>query len=76
MSTAGKRSLQKDLASRRLTLGLPLIILLTGCLRVDVAASAEIIRYDVVLRNGTIYDGSGGPAYRGDIGIKIGRAHV
>ena len=26
--------------------------------------------YDVILRNGVIYDGSGGPSYRGDVAIK------
>ena len=25
--------------------------------------------YDVIIRNGQIYDGSGSPSYRGDIGI-------
>ena len=28
--------------------------------------------FDVVLRNGMIFDGTGGPRYRADIGIKDG----
>ncbi len=37
------------------------IALLVGC--------AAPVEYDVVLRNGTIYDGSGSPSYAGDLAI-------
>jgi N-acyl-D-amino-acid deacylase len=41
------------------------------------AVSADTPRYDVIIRNGTIYDGSGGPAITGDVAITGGRiAHV
>ncbi|MCY2959024.1 MAG: D-aminoacylase [Planctomycetota bacterium] len=33
-------------------------------------ASSPSAEYDVVLRNGTIYDGGGGPPYRGDVAIR------
>ena len=26
--------------------------------------------FDIIIRNGTIYDGSGGPSYSGDIGLR------
>ena len=29
--------------------------------------------FDVLIRNGMIFDGTGGPRYRADIGIKDGR---
>ena len=34
------------------------------------AACARAPRYDVVIRGGTVYDGSGGPAARTDVGIR------
>ena len=51
--------------SKHLILLLPILTLifsLPGC-----SAPAE---YDVIVRNGEIYDGSGMPPFRGDIGIK------
>jgi len=43
--------------------------LLLGLLSVTVAACSTPTRYDVVIRNGTIYDGSGGEPIRGDVAI-------
>ncbi|MBV8686260.1 MAG: D-aminoacylase [Alphaproteobacteria bacterium] len=42
--------------------------LLAGC-----ATPGREARYDVVLRGGTIYDGSGGAPFTGDVGIKADR---
>ena len=41
-----------------------LFVLLCG------AACAGAPRYDVVIRGGAVYDGSGGPAARADVGIR------
>jgi N-acyl-D-amino-acid deacylase len=49
-----------------------LVLLLSACVQqpnVPAAASS----YDVVIRNGTIYDGSGGAPFRGDVAIAGGR---
>ena len=32
-----------------------------------------MVQYDTIIRNGEIYDGSGGAPYRGDIAIKSGK---
>jgi N-acyl-D-amino-acid deacylase len=40
-------------------------LLLPGC-----ATTSPTERYDVVVRDGTIYDGSGGPPYVGDVAIR------
>ena len=37
------------------------------------ATSAEPVTYDVLIRNGMIYDGSGGQPFAGDVGIKGNR---
>jgi N-acyl-D-amino-acid deacylase len=39
----------------------PLIIILSGC--------SGTQKYDILIRNGQIFDGSGSPSYTGDIGI-------
>src|ERR1044071_8335220 len=47
--------------------------LLAGLAFLAISASAAPPRpaaYDVVIRGGTIYDGSGAAPYRGDVGIK------
>ena len=41
-----------------------ILLLLAGC----VAPPAQ--QYDLILRNGTLYDGSGAPAYSGDVAIQ------
>jgi N-acyl-D-amino-acid deacylase len=40
---------------------LPLLLLVYGC--------SSHTEYDVLIRNGQIIDGSGSPAFKGDIGI-------
>ena len=40
---------------------LPLLLFVFGC--------SSHTEYDVLIRNGQIIDGSGSPAFRGDIGI-------
>ena len=40
------------------------------------AGAAQPPRYDVVIRGGTIYDGSGGTPYKGDVAIKADRIVV
>jgi N-acyl-D-amino-acid deacylase len=40
---------------------LPLLLIACGCI--------SNVKYDVLIRNGQIVDGSGSPAYKGDIGI-------
>ena len=40
---------------------IPLIILFTAC--------ESIYKYDIVIRNGTIIDGTGNPRFHGDIAI-------
>jgi len=44
---------------------IPVVILAVGL----AAACAAPVEYDVILRNGTIYDGSGSPPYVGDLAI-------
>jgi N-acyl-D-amino-acid deacylase len=46
---------------RFLKLILPLVLIISGC--------SKSAKYDVLIRNGSITDGSGSPAYIGDIGI-------
>ena len=48
---------------RRVVTGLTVAVMLAAC------AAACGPRYDVVIRGGTIYDGSGGPPRRADVGI-------
>jgi N-acyl-D-amino-acid deacylase len=42
----------------------PVLLLAAGC-----AAASAAPQYDIVVRGGTIYDGSGGAPYAGDVGI-------
>jgi len=45
----------------------PLLILIGGC---PTAIAADVQLYDVLIRGGTIYDGTLKPPYVADIGIK------
>jgi N-acyl-D-amino-acid deacylase len=45
-------------------------VLLTGCQQDDPPAEGTSVGYDLVLRGGTIYDGSGEPPYVGDLAIR------
>jgi len=45
----------------------PSLVALGGCAATPAPESA--VRYDVIVRNGVVYDGSGGPARRADLGI-------
>jgi N-acyl-D-amino-acid deacylase len=56
---------------RRFNLLRPLSLRLNLFLMLVLAAGcAPAVEYDVVLRNGTIYDGSGSPPYLGDLAIQ------
>jgi N-acyl-D-amino-acid deacylase len=44
-----------------------IFVFLIGCLAVTACSPAP--QYDVIIRNGTIYDGSGSPGYVGDVAI-------
>src|SRR6201992_4150193 len=37
------------------------------------AKGTDAMTYDILIKNGRIVDGSGGPSYRGDVGIKDGK---
>jgi N-acyl-D-amino-acid deacylase len=52
-------------------LGLVATLLATGCATGPaIAVRGAAPAYDVLIRGGTIYNGSGGPAYVGDVGIR------
>ncbi|MFL6748670.1 MAG: amidohydrolase family protein, partial [Sphingomicrobium sp.] len=53
--------------------GVAVAALAAALLQGSVANGAEPAAYDVLIRNGMIYDGSGGQPFAGDIGIKDGR---
>lgn len=50
--------------------GIATAALATALLQGSIASGAEPAAYDLLIRGGTIYDGSGGAPYAGDIGIK------
>jgi len=64
--------------------GLAAALLLTACAtaapvapKVDeVAAPAGQYDYDILIKGGTIYDGSGGKPYLADVGVKDGRINA
>src|SRR4051812_4766355 len=49
------------------------LCLLIGLFLTGPAAAADEETFDLVLRNGTIVDGTGNPWYRGDLAIRGGR---
>jgi N-acyl-D-amino-acid deacylase len=52
--------------TRRISLALVAVLGATALFAQDAARP----RYDVIIRNGTVYDGTGGPARRTDVAIK------
>src|SRR5687767_11038851 len=50
-------------------IGVASAALATALLHIGTAEGAEAPTYDVLIRNGVIYDGSGGEAYRGEVAI-------
>ena len=46
------------------------LLLVTACSGTPPKAADEVAPYDVIVRNGTVYDGTGGPARRADVGIR------
>jgi N-acyl-D-amino-acid deacylase len=49
-----------------------LLVLLAGCAPVQ-PVREPVEHYDLVIRNGVVYDGSGGPGRRADVGIRADR---
>ena len=59
------------LLQRHMLHSLGSVLLATGCLLLPACATVEPLQhYDVIVRDGTIYDGSGGAPYIGDIAIR------
>jgi len=55
---------------KRLPRSILAMLLLAGCAVRPSSATPVAERYDVVIRGGTIYDGSGGAPFVGDVGLK------
>lgn len=55
-----------------LGLGITLVLALAADPLLPSRADAEEVHLDTVLRNGTVFDGTGAEAYKGDVGIKDG----
>jgi N-acyl-D-amino-acid deacylase len=51
-------------------------LLITACSGTPPQAAGTAATYDVIVRNGTVYDGTGGPARRADVGIRGDRITV
>ncbi|MCI0573853.1 MAG: hypothetical protein L0Y66_24215, partial [Myxococcaceae bacterium] len=48
-----------------------LVVLIAGCATTQPGApQTQRETYDLVIRNGLVYDGSGGPARRVDVGVR------
>jgi N-acyl-D-amino-acid deacylase len=54
----------------RVTLAAFACLLVTACSGTPSTTAVEVAPYDVIVRNGTVYDGTGGPARRADVGIR------
>jgi N-acyl-D-amino-acid deacylase len=64
-------SLDRRHPSRRSrTAGRPLAAAAAAVLAVSLPASGEAPWFDVLIRGGTVYDGSGGPPRRADVGLR------
>jgi N-acyl-D-aspartate/D-glutamate deacylase len=71
MSTPSNNAVTSALA-RQLSLSGLLVALTTSLSVIPAPVAAQEIRYDVILRGGTVLDGSGGPRFAADVAVSDG----